>query len=270
MPPPSWAVGWSTRLLLAACVLASQATGAFVGVNLGGWLLMEDWIFPSYFVGVVPPDEHGLIHKMGGNANPAAIQFMKRHWDTFLTEGDLDQLRLFGVTHVRIPVGYWLVDWHQEDGFVDGGLPYLERCVRWLQQRGMRAVLDLHALPGAQTPHQSFTGCATCYAEGDHRQFWRSPYLARGKEAMRRLALLIVNFDSQEETRGVVEGLELVNEPDAHKWTQLQALYSEMVPKLRTILPAGFFSPPMRPGRRPPLHGRRVRSPPSPDLRADR
>ena len=46
----------------------------------------------------------------------------------------------------------------QEDGFVDGGLPYLTRAITWLQELSMKAVLDLHALPGAQTPHQVAPG----------------------------------------------------------------------------------------------------------------
>ena len=31
---------------------------------------------------------------------------------------------------------------------------YLRRMLTWLKQRGMKAKLDLHALPGAQTPGQ--------------------------------------------------------------------------------------------------------------------
>eukprot|EP00668_Euglena_longa_P002320 GGOE01002677.1.p1 GENE.GGOE01002677.1~~GGOE01002677.1.p1 ORF type:complete len:493 (-),score=131.22 GGOE01002677.1:465-1943(-) len=237
--PPSWLCPTLWLLLL---VLPAVTGGAFLGVNLGGWLLMEDWMFPEYFQGISPPDEHTLIRKMGGNTNPTVIQFMKRHWDAFLSEGDLDRLSSFGITHVRIPVGYWIIDWQQEDGFVDGGLFYLERCIQWLQRRSMKALVDLHALPGAQTPHQSFTACANCYAEADAKQFWKPPHYNRGKEAMRKLALLIQKWDQEEATKGVATGLELVNEPDAHKWVQVQSLYSEMVPKLRTILPAQNYS----------------------------
>uniref|UniRef100_A0A7S1J9Y6 glucan 1,3-beta-glucosidase n=1 Tax=Eutreptiella gymnastica TaxID=73025 RepID=A0A7S1J9Y6_9EUGL len=230
----------SLASLLFVAVWSTINAAPFVGVNLGGWLLMEDWIFPEYFNGVQPRDEHGLISHMGGNTNPNVTAFMQHHWDTFLTEEELDNMHEFGITHVRIPVGYWIVDWKQEDGFVDGGLYYLNRSIAWLQRRGMKAILDLHALPGAQTPKQSFTACANCYSDGDNRMFWKEPYLKRGKEAMRRLAWLIRAYEEDPTTSNVVQGLELVNEPDDKKWKDVKSLYSDMVPFLRTILPVKY------------------------------
>ena len=43
----------------------------------------------------------------------ACVHLLQRHWDTFLTRDDLEQMHDFGITHVRIPVGYWLLDWRQ-------------------------------------------------------------------------------------------------------------------------------------------------------------
>ena len=37
-------------------------------------------------------------------------QFNFRHWDTFYTRGDLEILYESGISHLRIPVGYWMVD----------------------------------------------------------------------------------------------------------------------------------------------------------------
>ena len=64
---------WQVLLVLVPCTSGAP----FVGVNLGGWLLMEDWIFPQYFKDVNPPDEHALVQKMGGNMHPNATAFMK-------------------------------------------------------------------------------------------------------------------------------------------------------------------------------------------------
>ena len=83
---------------------------------------------------------------------------MKAHWETFVGEKDLDLLLHFGVTHVRVPIGWWLVDYDVADGFVDGSERYFFRLIAWLQQRGMRAMLDLHALPGAQVAFSGATG----------------------------------------------------------------------------------------------------------------
>jgi hypothetical protein len=36
--------------------------------------------------------------------------------------------------------------------------PHQRRGLSWLQDAGMRVILDHHALPGVQTPGQMFTG----------------------------------------------------------------------------------------------------------------
>ena len=41
-------------------------------------------------------------------------QRMVGHWDTFVTKTDLEDLVLAGISHVRIPVGYWY--WDVEEG----------------------------------------------------------------------------------------------------------------------------------------------------------
>ena len=32
---------------------------------------------------------------------------LRTHWDTFVTKEDFEKVNSAGVTHVRIPVGYW-------------------------------------------------------------------------------------------------------------------------------------------------------------------
>jgi len=165
---------------------------------------------------------------------------MHSHWETFVTEEDLDRLLHFGVTHVRIPIGWWLVDYRESDGFVDGGSRYLFRALAWLKLRGMRALLDLHALPGAQTPGQSFTGKVSPTA----RFFERPDLFERGKAAILGLARLILTYESNPLTTGVVIGMEPANEPGGPFWDTtpgIRALYEEMVPRVRRLLPADRY-----------------------------
>jgi hypothetical protein len=186
------------------------------------------------------PDEWSFIRRLGGPSDPRAIARMREHWDTYVTEADLDRLRSFGVTHVRIPLGWWLVDYDPEDGFVDGGETYLRRLLRWLQPRGMRALLDLHALPGAQAVDQSSTG-----RRSNAAKFFLASNFQRGKRAMRRLARLVRALEEEPAIRGVVMGLELVNEPDWSFWDTspgIRELYETMVPELRQELPAGRYT----------------------------
>lgn len=49
-----------------------------------------------------------------------------------MTKADLQTLKDAGVTHLRIPIGYWILgdEWLTEgEAYLPGGWPYLERCV---------------------------------------------------------------------------------------------------------------------------------------------
>merc|ERR550539_10766 len=114
-------------VLLVTCV-ARQQTPARAragchddiirGVNLGGWLLLEPWITPVFFeemnVGELQDqvvDEWTYAEKL----SPEVYwERMVNHWDTFVTKVDLEDLVLAGISHVRIPVGYWY--WDVEEG----------------------------------------------------------------------------------------------------------------------------------------------------------
>ena len=68
--------------------------------------------------------------------------YSSRHWDTFYTEHDLLKLADVGISHLRIPVGYWLVDVEQdEEPFPpppendnEGQRFYLKRLIQWAEK----------------------------------------------------------------------------------------------------------------------------------------
>lgn len=209
----------------------------FIGVNLGGWLLLEEWMWAEQMTDRDIRDEYTLIQQHGGPTDPRAISLMQDHWNSFVTESDLDRLQQFGISHVRVPIGWWLVDYDLSDGFVDGGERYLSRLLVWLGVRGMRCVIDLHALPGAQASYQSFTGK---YSKSVGFFLQRRNY-ERGMKAMLKLAQLIVSYEKNESTAGVVFGVELVNEPDWKFWDTspgVREVYELMVPQIRRFLPS--------------------------------
>lgn len=186
-------------------------------------------------------DEWSLVKALGGPDNMHAISLIQEHRSTFLTEANLDALVNFGVTRVRIPLGWWLVDYDLADGFVDGGKHFLTRALGWLKDRNIRALLDLHALPGAQASKQGYTG----KIEQSAGFFLDESQYRRGKGAIRRLAELILEYESDYATSGVIFGMELVNEPDWSTWGQTpgqRTLYEEMIPELRTLLPADKYA----------------------------
>lgn len=210
------------------------------GVNLGGWLLLEDWIFPQtmYEQGIV--DEWGVVGNFGGPQNPKAINWFKDHWNTFITKDDLVLIKNFGLTHVRIPVGWWIIDYRLEDGFVDGGMFYLDRLLAWCGELGLKAIIDLHALPGAQVAYQSFTG----HSQNKPYFFDDPKKYEQGYAAVLKLAAHVRDYETDSESlrHDVVVGMQLCNEPEEDRWENVQEFYTDIVPDIRKLLPANRYA----------------------------
>jgi hypothetical protein len=124
--------------------------GFMFGCNFTGWLVMEDWMFPTWenefsSVGtvasgprasleiadefctnnvspVITPSGWGerdmiftMYNKFGGNqaAEVEVARVMRNHWNQFLLNDHINipqKMRSLGHTHVRIPVPYYLVE----------------------------------------------------------------------------------------------------------------------------------------------------------------
>ena len=123
---------WSTLLPLLSLLLITPATGLdcqdgkIRGVNAGGWLLLEPWITPKLFEEVpfiqyFPMFSNLSKVNVGDNLDKIVDEYtyaelvdpdfykerLHTHWDTFVTKEDFEKVSSAGVTHVRIPVGYW-------------------------------------------------------------------------------------------------------------------------------------------------------------------
>merc|ERR1711915_154368 len=137
--------------------------GKIRGVNAGGWLLLEPWITPKLFEEANVGENLDKIVDEYTYAQFLDPEFykgrLKLHWDSFVRKEDFEKVASAGVTHVRIPVGYWY--WDVEDGEpfpspnideTDDQSPlfYLKRALVWLDELNMKAEIDLHAGPGSQ------------------------------------------------------------------------------------------------------------------------
>ncbi len=89
-----------------------------VGINLGGWISQ----YPAY--------DH-------------------QHFKTFITGRDIRRIADWGMDHVRLPVDYPLLEDDDQPGvYKDSGFEYIESCLEWCRQNGLRLILDLHKAPG--------------------------------------------------------------------------------------------------------------------------
>lgn len=92
-----------------------KVDGFMHGVNLGGWLSQ-------------------CVHT-------------KEHYDSFITEADIERIAAWGLDHVRLPVDYELIE--TEDGKpIEAGYQYIENCIAWCRKHGLNMILDLHKTAG--------------------------------------------------------------------------------------------------------------------------
>lgn len=164
------------------------------GVNLGGWLVVEKWMTPSLFAGTVAKNEYELAATAEGRAR------LEKHHKTFIGEKDWQWLQKNGMTLVRIPVGYWIVD---------GDEPYVAARERLDWAFAMAAkykidiLLDLHAAPGAQNDSDhSGSGAPHTGAQ------WLKSR-SHQRETVARLETLLATYG----THPRLWGLQLLNEP---------------------------------------------------------
>lgn len=88
------------------------------GVNLGGWLSQYK-------------------------------QYDTAHFDSFVTEKDIERIASWGMDHIRLPLDYPILEL-DEQPFVysETGFAYLDNCLEWCHRRNLRLVIDLHKAPG--------------------------------------------------------------------------------------------------------------------------
>lgn len=190
------------------------------GVNLGGWLVVEKWMTPSLFAGTSAVDEYTLMQ------HPEGKRRIEQHRRTFITEKDFAWLRDHKITHVRIPVGYWLFE------PIDGYAPtvkYLDAAMQWAAKYNIRVLLCLHGARGSQNgkDHSGKVGQAEWF---DSREYQQATIGLLEKIAER-------HSDSS-----ALWGIELLNEPalrGAKDYYTLLRFYRQAYSKLVKILQPG-------------------------------
>lgn len=129
------------------------------GINLGGWLVTEDWMCgiddsaddkaASGAAGV--PGRHALESLQDRFGPEKAAQLINVWRDNWLTAEDLDQVQAAGFNLVRVPISYRLLQ--NEDGSwirdARGEIDFsrLDWLVREAARRGLYTILDLHVWP---------------------------------------------------------------------------------------------------------------------------
>lgn len=119
------------------------------GYGLGGWMNMENFI--TGFPGTESLQRKALRRALG---EEGYRRFFDRFLDDFFGPDDARYLASLGMNTLRVPLNYR--HFESDDRpfeIVEEGFAPLDRLIRRCAEHGIRTVLDLHALPGAQNQH---------------------------------------------------------------------------------------------------------------------
>jgi len=157
----SEAVGFTEKDFLKAegtkIVNAEGKEVQLKGVNLGAWLIWEDWLCPYEEVSDHYEALTVLTERFG---EEKAYELMNTYQDNWITEYDLDLIKEMGFNCVRVP--FWFRNFYYDDN----GRKILDKNGNWdfsrldwvvseCSKRELYVVLDMHGAVGYQSdaPH---------------------------------------------------------------------------------------------------------------------
>ena len=191
------------------------------GVGLGGWMNMENFI-----TGYAANESlmRSAVRDVLGNDRYEL--FFDRLLTAFFGDGDAELLAGLGMNCVRIPVNYRHFERDSRPfEFLHEGFRHLDRVIDACARHGLRVIIDLHALPGAQNHHwhsDNFT----------HRaMFWEHPHFQD-----RAVAIWEVIADHYKDDPRVA-GYNPINEPADESRAAVRAVYQRLVDTIRAVDP---------------------------------
>jgi hypothetical protein len=118
------------------------------GVNLGGWLLWEAWIWgaPLSVLHLKEQSQGSILARLSSLVGPEATRaFEGRVYHELIDEKDIERIASLGFNVVRVPIGARTL--------ANGGWEVLDHLLDAAERNAVYVVLDLHGAPGGQSPY---------------------------------------------------------------------------------------------------------------------
>lgn len=184
------------------------------GVNLGGWLLWEGWIWGGKLTG-----EKTIFSNMQKGATASdATAFRDSIYRNFICEDDIKSIASLGFNVVRVPFNKRIFD------TVNGTAPgwaILDSLLFWCGKNKVYAVLDMHGAPGGQSSY--------FIADPEKTILWKSD------DHKKKTIALWKAIATHYQNNRWVAGYDLLNEPIPPNDKALFDLYLQIISAIRAV-----------------------------------
>ncbi|HZN93847.1 MAG TPA: cellulase family glycosylhydrolase [Myxococcales bacterium] len=188
------------------------------GVNLGGWLLWEGWMWGGGWQS--ESDMMAKLTELLGEEDARA--FRERVRESYIREEDIAEIARLGFNSVRIPFNHTLLE---EDAapfqYRPEGWAVLDRVLDWCRKHDLLAVLDLHSAPGGQS--------WVYMTDPDPRKLWD---VAENQD---RTVALWRAIAERYADHHAVAGYDLLNEPSPPSGDVLFQFYRRIAAAIREV-----------------------------------
>ncbi|MCW3102119.1 MAG: cellulase family glycosylhydrolase [Bacteroidetes bacterium] len=189
------------------------------GVNLGGWLMWEGWIWGGGYT-----QEKTIYNKIESVVGtPAADAFRDSVHKNFITRRDIQLISEECFNVVRIPFNSSLLE---EDftpyTYKPEGWAVLDSVLKWCEDYNVYAILDMHSAPGGQS--NSFTADPDLFIN-----------LWNGTVNQNRTRRMWKEIALRYKDRGIIAGYDLLNEPNVSADADLVAMYEGIIDSIRAV-----------------------------------
>ncbi|KAG7386051.1 hypothetical protein PHYPSEUDO_000719 [Phytophthora pseudosyringae] len=197
------------------------------GVNLGSWLVAEYWMTSSadFWTGAVNAS-HGEYTAIAAASDPDAIRsHLAHHHETFINESDIAEIAAVGINTVRVPIGYWIVGFDDNDPsakaewdvYTNGTLKYLDLLVTdWAKTHNVAVLLSIHAAKGSQNG-----------ADNSSPSIYGSEFWATYAENVNNTISMVAFLADRYKDEDAFLGFGLLNEPNGDTTTDVLYDYYE-------------------------------------------
>jgi aryl-phospho-beta-D-glucosidase BglC (GH1 family) len=199
-----------------------------VGVNLGGWFVMEKWMAPLDSGSL--SDTYSVMQKLDSRFGVETEQsLIKTYQQSWITTTDLDNIKNAGFNVVRAPVWwgqFYLLNDQTPSGWRADAFEMLDWLVNAAAARGIYVIIDMHGVVGGQSTSDD-TG------RSGQNQYWTNGNF-QGDTAY--MWWQIANHYKGNPT---VAGYDLINEPIGTPSSDtVLNLYNELYQSIRSVDPS--------------------------------